>query len=57
MNTNVKVERADDIVSDTLRAFAKVCMVNWDDYLPPAVFVINVAASALGGDLTPFFVD
>ena len=56
-NTNAKVERANGVVSDTLRAYANGRKDDWDDHLPLAVFAINNAASTLGGDLTPFFVD
>jgi hypothetical protein len=56
-NTNAKVERANGVVSDTLRAFANGRKDDWDDHLPLTVFAINNAASTLGGDLTPFFVD
>ena len=56
-NTNSKVERANGVVSDTLRAYANGRKDDWDDHLPLAVFAINNAASTLGGDLTPFFID
>ena len=56
-NTNAKVERANGIISDTLRAYANGRKDDWDSHLPLAVFAINNAASTLGGDLTPFFVD
>ena len=56
-NTNAKVERANGVVSDTLRAYANGRKDDWDGHLPLAVFAINNAASTLGGDLTPFFVD
>jgi hypothetical protein len=56
-NTNAKVERANGVVSDTLRAFANGRKDDWDDHLPLAVFAINNAASTLGGALTPFFID
>jgi hypothetical protein len=56
-NTNAKVERANGVVSDTLRAYANGRKDDWDGHLPLAVFAINNAASRLGGDLTPFFVD
>ena len=56
-NTNAKVERANGVVSDTLHAFANGRKDDWDDHLPLTVFAINNAASTLGGDLTPFFVD
>jgi hypothetical protein len=55
-NTNAKVERANGVISDTLRALANGSMDDWDDHLPLAVFGINNAVSTLGGDLTPFFV-
>ena len=56
-NTNAKVERANGVISDTLRAYANGRKDDWDDHLPLTVFAINNAASTLGGDLTPFFVD
>jgi hypothetical protein len=56
-NTNAKVERANGVVSDTLRAFANGRKDDWDGHLPLAVFAINNATSTLGGDLTPFFID
>jgi hypothetical protein len=52
-NTNAKVERANGVVSDTLRAHANGSKDNWDGHLPLAVFAISNAASTLGGDLTP----
>ncbi len=56
-NTDAKVERANGVVSDTLRAFANGRKDDWDGHLPLAVFAINNATSTLGGDLTPFFID
>jgi len=56
-NTNAKVERANGVISDVLRAYANGRKDDWDDHLPLTVFAINNAASTLGGDLTPFFVD
>ena len=56
-NTNAKVERANGVISDTLRAYANGRKDDWDEHLPLAVFAINNAASTLGGDLTPFFID
>ncbi len=56
-NTNAKVERANSVVSDTLRAFTNGSKDDWDDHLPLTVFAINNAALILGGNLTPFFVD
>ncbi len=51
-NTNARAERVDGVLGDTLRAID-----DWDVWLPYAVFAINNAASTLGGDLTPFFID
>ena len=45
------------VLGDTLRAFANGRKDDWDVWLPYAVFAINNAASTLGGDLTPFFID
>ena len=56
-NTNAKVERANGVIGDTLRAFANGRKDDWDQQLPFAEFAINNAASALGGGLTPFFID
>ncbi len=51
--TNAKVERANGVVSDALRAFANGRKDDWDGHLPLAVFAIDDATSTLGGDLTP----
>ena len=56
-NTNAKVERANGVIGDTLRAFANGRKDDWDRQLPFAVFAINNAASTLGDGLTPFFID
>ncbi len=56
-NTNAKVERANGVIGDTLRAYANVCKDDWDRQLPLAVFAINNAASTLGDGLTPFFIN
>ena len=56
-NTNAKTERVNGVLGDTLRAFANGRKDDWDVWLPYAVFAINNAASALGGELTPFFID
>jgi hypothetical protein len=64
-NTNAKVERANGIISDTLRgvisdtlrAYANGHKDDWDVHLLPAEFAINNAASTLGDGLTPFFID
>jgi hypothetical protein len=53
----LKVERANSVVSDTLRAYTNDSKDDWDDHLPLAVCAINNAASTPGGDLTPFFID
>ncbi len=53
-NTNAKVERANGVIGDTLRAFANGRKEDWD---PLAVFSINNASSALGDRLTPFLID
>ena len=44
-NTNAKVERANGVISDTLRAYANGRKDDWDSHLPLAVFAINNAAS------------
>ncbi len=56
-NTNTKVELANGVISDTLRAFANGRKEDWDGHLPKAVFTVNDAAPTLGGSLTPFFID
>ncbi len=56
-NTKAKVERANGVIGDTLRAFANGCKDNWDRQLTLAVFAINNAASILGDGRTPFFID
>ena len=56
-NTNAKVERANGVIGDTLRAFANGRKDDWDRQLSLAVFAINNAASTLGDGLTPFFID
>ena len=54
--SNPKAERANGVISDTLRADANGRKGDWDSHLPLAVFAISNAASTLGGDLTPFVV-
>ena len=56
-NTNAKVERANGVIGDTLRAYANGRKDDWDRQLPLAVFAINNASSTLGDGLTPFFID
>jgi hypothetical protein len=58
-NTNAKVERANGVISDTLRAYANGRKDDWDDHLSLAEFAINNATSTLdaGAGLTPFFID
>ena len=56
-NTGAKVERANGVISDTLRALANDRKDDWDTQLPLAEFAINNAASTLGDGLTPFFID
>ncbi len=46
-NTNAKVERANGVIGDTLRAYANGRKDDWDRQLPLAVFAINNAASRL----------
>ena len=55
-NTDAKVERANGVISDTLRAYANGRKDDWDSHLTLAEFAINTTASMLGDDLTPFFV-
>ena len=54
---NTNTERTKGVISDTLRANAKGRQDEWDSRLPLTGLAINKAASALGGDLTPLFVD
>ncbi len=56
-NTNAKVERANGVIGDTLRAYANGRKDDWDRQLPLAVFAINNAALTLGDGLTPFFIN
>ena len=56
-NTNAKVERANGVIGDTLRAVANGRKDDWDQHLPFAVFAINNAVSTVDGGLTPFFID
>ena len=43
-NTNAKVERANGVIGDTLRAYANARKDDWDKQLPLAEFAINNAA-------------
>ncbi len=56
-NTNAKTERVNGVLGDTLRALANDRKDDWDVWHPYAVFAINNAASTLGCELTPFFID
>ena len=56
-NTNSKVERANGVICDTLRAYANGRKDDWDRHLTLAEFAIKNAASTLGDYLTPFFID
>ena len=56
-NTNAKVERANGVISDTLRAYANGRKDDWDSHFTLAEFAFNNAASTLGDTLTPFFID
>ena len=56
-NTNAKAERVNCVLGDTLRAFANGGKDEWGVWLPYADFAVNYAASTLGGDLSPFFID
>ncbi len=56
-NTNAKVERANGVICDMLRAYANGRKDDWDLQLPLAVFAINNVASTLDDGLTPFFID
>ena len=40
-NTNAKVDRANGVISDTLRAYANGRKDDWDSRLPLAVFAVN----------------
>ena len=57
--TNAKAERANSVISDTLRAYSNGCNLKdeWDLHLTLAEFAINNAASTLGDSLMPFFMD
>ena len=63
--TNIRAERVDGVLGDTLRAFANGCNLkdDWGVGLPFAVFAKDSAASitrprpwGLGRDPTPFFI-
>ena len=54
-NTNAKVERANGVISDTLRAYANGRKDDWDSHL--TLFAINNTASTLGDDSMPFCMD
>ena len=58
-NTNAKVERANGVISDTLRVYASGRKDDWDSCIPLAEFAINNSASSLddGLPVTPFFID
>ena len=58
-NINDKVERANGVISDTLRAYANGRKDDWDSHLPLAEFAINNSASSLDDGLTqtPLFID
>ena len=56
-NTNTKLEWANGIVCDTLRAYAHDSKDDWDRQLPLTVLAINIAASTLGNGLTPSFIN
>ena len=43
-------------ISGTLRANANGCKDEWDSHLTLAEFAINITASTLGDDKTPFFI-
>ncbi len=47
-NTNVKAERANGVIGDTLRAYANGRKGNWDLQLPLAVFAIENLDSGRG---------
>ena len=44
------MERANGVISDTLRTYVIGRKDDWDDHLPLALFAINIAESTLGGD-------
>jgi hypothetical protein len=56
-NTNIKVERTNGVISDTLRPYSNGREDDWDVHLLPAEFAINNAASTFGDGLTPSFID
>ena len=56
-NTNAKVERTNGVISDTLCAYANGRKDGWDRHLTLAESAINEAASMLGDNLSPFFID
>ena len=56
-NTGSRVERANGVLGDTLRALANSRRDDWDKWVLHACFAINNAPSSLGGHLSPFFID
>ena len=56
-NTNSKVEGANSVIRDTLRAHANGRKDGWGGHLPLAEFAINTATPTLDAGLRPFFVD
>ena len=56
-NANAKVEGANGVIRDTLRAHANGRKDGWGGHLPLAQFAINTATSTLDAGPTPFFVD
>ena len=55
--SNAEAQRFDGVRGDTLQAFANRRKDDWDTWLPYAIFAIKNAASMLGGELTPFFIN
>ena len=51
------MERANGVISDTVRAYANGRKDDWDSHLPLAEFAINNSASSLDDGLTPFVID
>jgi hypothetical protein len=56
-NTNAKTERVKGVLGDTLRAFANGLNDDWNVWHPYAIFSINNAASIVGGELIPSFIE
>ena len=51
------MDRANGVISDTLRVYANGRKDDWESHLTLAEFAIDNAASTLGDNLMPFFIN